>query len=182
MQRTQLISLIILLLVGVAGAQNCGVQGFAKMDDVDPNQVVIDPVSSQRLLVQFVRAKVNTTVTIRGTACDDDGDPMIVWRDVQGEQLPVDPNTGVFTFEVAANAPGIVYTAIGVTDGTDTRMGTYAVEFYQNSAPVLGYVPVKPTPVGKAKQKLLMVWHKYTGMPLTSGFAFRVKNNDVQTD
>jgi len=176
MTRTSnLITLIMLLLAGVAVAQDCGVQNFAKMDEVDPNQVAIDPVSAQRLLVQFVRAKANQTVTIRGTACDDDGDPMIVWRDVQGEQLPVDPNTGVFTFEVNSNAAGIVYTTIGATDGTDTRMGTYAVEFYDNAAPVLGSLPVEPTPIAQAKQKLLMVWHKYTGLPLTSGFRFVAK-------
>jgi len=160
------------LMSTLALAQNCGDQTFLPLDDVDANQVPMDPVSQEPCLVRFIEAKVHGEVVIHGTACDGDADPMIVWREDTGERMAVDPN-GVFTFTVTSPVPGIVYTTIGATDGIVTRLATYAVRFRANQAPVLGYLDPEPGNVMHLKQKLLMVWAKWTGMPLSSGFVFQ---------
>ena len=163
--------ILLLALAASAAGQNCPPQASSHLDGLDPNRITINPETGAPLCVHRRRGLVNTTVTIAGTVCDDDGDLLLVWREDTGAQLPVDPNTGTFTFTVTSAEPGAVYVPVGVTDGTATVMGCYVVEFYVNRAPVLGAVPAAPKVTSAWRQKLLMIWHKATGLPLTSGFA-----------
>ena len=154
----------------VAGSSvPCGPQAFRHLDDVEPNEVALDPVSGQRLLLQVVRARTGTTVTINGRACDEDGDALTVWADTTGNQLPLDAN-GQFSFQVSGSEAGTQYVTVGVTDGIATRLGTYAAVFQDNSPPVLSALPPDGgSTVARLRQKMLMTWHKYTGKPLRRG-------------
>lgn len=172
--------ILFLCLASACVAQECGEQAFARLDEVDANQVRVDPSSGNHLLLGYLWVKTHMDLKIRFTACDNNTDTMLVWRD--NTDSPGDPNTGViltsdpntneYSFTVQYANSGLHYESLGVTDGTAVRMGTVAIMAYENQAPVLTILPaevVANNPL-KLKQKLLMVWYKYTGRPLTSGY------------
>jgi hypothetical protein len=154
----------------VAGSSGpCGPQAFRHLDDVDPNQVTVDPFSGQPLLLQVIRARTHTIVTVNIEFCDDDGDPMTAWREDTGEQLAIDAS-GATSFQVTSGEPNDVYVHVGCTDGIDTVRGTVVIRFRDNTPPVI--IPKPPgggSTVARLQQKMLMTWYKWTGMPLSSG-------------
>jgi len=174
---------LILLLATPAIAQNCGEQAFAHLDGLDPNMICTDPASGQKLVVLIAHALVGQRCTIVGRACDPEGDPM----DCTIEP-PNDPNLaqilplaadGTFTFSVTRTSPGIEYRWVSATDHPDaaspqydlTRMGTYAVIYRANSAPVLSAAGQSVSAAGQSvvrdtareKQKDIQVARKLNG-------------------
>lgn len=166
------LTLIFLLLTGVAAAQNCGPQLSVPFPDgFDPNTIPVNPQTGQPLLVKHTTAYIGQTVVMDCSACDPEGQPMTVWREDTQLRIPLDPN-GVFVLTFSAIDPMTVVIPIGVSDGLDqnTVVGCYAVTFLGNQPPILAGTirPVGNVTETRLKQKELQIAKK-RGVAIGSG-------------
>lgn len=148
--------------------QQCPEQEFMRIDanEVDVNDIVIDPESGMRLLRAVASCRVSQTVTFEVSPCDPDGDEMTVYAKLPGANAVVltpDPNTGKYLVAYTPSAPGRYYITVGATDGQDVREGSYVVNAIANRAPVLmpGLVTISRWGGSHESQRRLVAISKY---------------------
>ncbi|MCP4537759.1 MAG: hypothetical protein GY832_11495 [Chloroflexi bacterium] len=144
MKKAALLAIITLLICPLLFGQPCEDQEFKPLDNVDPNQIAIDPASGMRLLVEYWKVKAGVPFTLQGRVCDPDSDDILTLvREDTGQQVVQDPNTGIFTIPMEFPGPGMYYLTFALNDGLDARVdrivrrGTYAFEVVANKPPVL---------------------------------------------
>ena len=126
------------LMAGLLMADVCPEQSYFPIPTtMDPNQIVTDPVTGDKLLVSVGQGIVGIPYTIQGRTCDpDEGDKVRAYLLPDGPELVLDPN-GCFTIPVNLVRGGWTYVSVGATDGIAERCGTYAVYARVNRPPSL---------------------------------------------
>ena len=109
---------------------------FVLEKDEEKGQIFIRPASpdSTKPINLFIKT------------CDDDlRDPnappqtMRLWREPEGNEIPINPDTGEGHIVVQFDKKGTYYIGFGLTDGEIIRMGSIVLDITQmNKPPVLG--------------------------------------------
>lgn len=138
----RMVLVLVLLSLPVVIGQVCPVQQFLPMEELDPNQVIVDPETGQRCVFCKLYGYTGQPITIEGRLCDEDNyDPnypkqeLRVWREGTGENVPLDAE-GYYAVTVAYTEEGWHYEHIGGTDGIAVRLGTVAIYTKRNHPPV----------------------------------------------
>lgn len=148
MKRVVLGLMLGLLLASLTiGQEACPEQQFLPLTGLDPNQILTDPITGQKCMFQPVmRAYTGKPINLFIKTCDDDlRDPnappqtMRLWREPEGNEIPINPDTGEGHIVVQFDKKGTYYIGFGLTDGEIIRMGSIVLDITQmNKPPVLG--------------------------------------------
>ncbi len=129
------------------GQEACPEQQFCDTTGLDPNQILTDPVTGRPCLFRDrMYAYAGKPITLMIRVCDDDlADPnappqtLRLWREPEGNEIPINPDTGEGHIVVQFDKKGTYYLGFGLTDGEIIRMGSIVLDITQmNKPPVLG--------------------------------------------